>query len=1008
MNPTFSTAKPSRWVPATFPLALAIQLLVIAVCVGPSQAQRVPPDEPWRTFETEHFRVTFPEKLEDLARRVADRAEWAHARLSKHFVRGPQGTIDLVITDHADVANGYATPFPSNRIVLYARTPVDSFLLGYFDDWLELLIVHELTHIFHLDRTGRYNLRWLFGRIPTPVFGFPAFATPRWVIEGIGTWYESGLTGAGRVQGTYHDMVLRTAALEGRFESIGQAGGWSPQWPGGTRVYAYGSLFFEHLMRKYGRDRMAAFVQAVEGQWIPYRLNSAGRNAFGVSLSSEWKVWAKAWRDSVAVLDTSLARFGAVSEPERLTHGTRYARHPKVSPDGSALVYLRSDGRSDPKLVSARLDGGGESTVALIRGDRFAFTHGGDMLVEQLEFSGRYRRFSDIYRVTQDGAVQRVTNGARLTAPSAGPGEWVVAVSEGEGTNGLARFNTRTGAVETLVRAEGGVHWAFPAVSPDGRWIAATRWKGGYHDVVILNADGSFARQVTHDRALDFAPAWSADGQWLVWSSDRTGILNVLAARVDSGQTTPPVMLTNVRTGAAWPSVDPSGQWLYFSGYHVDGWEIERLPFDPVSAAPAPPYSADSTRTAAGMLAAGVATTADEPPARAGGQIRAYSPMQTLLPRYWVPFGTVSLSGAGTDAKPRTKVLGSSVGALTSGADLVGRHAYNVGARFFLPTGGYSGGRGAGFLTYGYAGLGNPTLGLVLWQNWDEERVRVRDEGSDAPADTTFILERSRRAAVSMTLARPRAWSSFSFTLSGGLLREDREALDSALQPADLSKFDSPHSTLGEVTARFSASTARSHAFQMGRAAGVSFSTQATRCVDLAGESSDDRSVDAIVGDFRTYAKLPGGGFAAPVLALRASAGVARGPDSGRGYFKVGGSARRNFPVRGYEGAQRSGRHAWAAALEFRLPSALVNRALRTPLLHFDRAFLTLFADAGNAWGRDNLSLASTPKPLLSAGAEFVYDFGILYVPFRFRIGAAYGFTNPKGAVPHVHLGASF
>ena len=386
MNPTFSTAKPSRWVPATFPLALAIQLLVIAVCVGPSQAQRVPPDEPWRTFETEHFRVTFPEKLEDLARRVSDRAEWAHARLSKHFVRGPQGTIDLVITDHADVANGYATPFPSNRIVLYARTPVDSFLLGNFDDWLELLIVHELTHIFHLDRTGRYNLRWLFGRIPTPVFGFPAFATPRWVIEGIGTWYESGLTGAGRVLGTYHDMVLRTAALEGRFESIGQAGGWSPQWPGGLRVYIYGSMFFEYLMRKYGRDRMSAFVEAVEGQWIPYRLDAAGRNAFGVSLSREWRAWANGWRTEAAGLDDRLTRFGAVSQPEKVTQGARYALYPLVSPDGSALVYLRSDGRSDPRLVSARPDGSGESTVARIRGDRFAFTRGGDVLVEQLEF----------------------------------------------------------------------------------------------------------------------------------------------------------------------------------------------------------------------------------------------------------------------------------------------------------------------------------------------------------------------------------------------------------------------------------------------------------------------------------------------------------------------------------------------------------------------------------------------------------------------------------------------
>ncbi|MCE2438189.1 MAG: hypothetical protein J4F39_02055, partial [Candidatus Latescibacteria bacterium] len=240
-----------------------------------------------------------------------------------------------------------------------------------------------------------------------------------------------------------------------------------------------------------------------------------------------------------------------------------------------------------------------------------------------------------------------------------------------------------------------------------------------------------------------------------------------------------------------------------------------------------------------------------------------------------------------------------------------------------------------------------------------------------------------------------------------GLLREDREALDTELRPADLSKDDSPHSTLGEVAAGFSASTARSHALQMGNAAGASFSVQATRRFDLTGESLDDRSVDAVSGDFRTYVKLPGGGFAAPVVALRASAGAARGPDSGRGYFKVGGIARRLFPVRGYESTQRSGRRAWAASLELRLPAALVNRAVGTPLLHFDRAFLALFADAGNAWGRDN-SPPGTPEPLLSAGAEFIYDFGILYLPFRFLAGVGYGFTDPKGAVPYLRLGTSF
>ena len=34
---------------------------------------------------------------------------------------------------------------------------------------------------------------------------------------------------------------------------------------------------------------MGAFAEAVAGQWIPYRLNAAGRDAFGASLSESDK-----------------------------------------------------------------------------------------------------------------------------------------------------------------------------------------------------------------------------------------------------------------------------------------------------------------------------------------------------------------------------------------------------------------------------------------------------------------------------------------------------------------------------------------------------------------------------------------------------------------------------------------------------------------------------------------------------------------------------------------------
>ena len=45
----------------------------------------------------------------------------------------------------------------------------------------------------------------------------------------------------------------------------------------------------------------------------------------------------------------------------------------------------------------------------------------GEVVFAQRDYTDRYRVFSDLYVATIEGSVRRVTEGARLTAPSAGP-----------------------------------------------------------------------------------------------------------------------------------------------------------------------------------------------------------------------------------------------------------------------------------------------------------------------------------------------------------------------------------------------------------------------------------------------------------------------------------------------------------------------------------------------------------------------------------------------------------
>src|SRR5690554_5618206 len=186
--------------------------IALALAAGRPAAAQVPPHDDWRTFHTEHFRITFSPGLEALARHAAERAEMAYERLAQELADPPRGTIDVLLTDGVDFANGFATPFPSNRITVYATPPLDDLALAYTRDWVELVIVHELVHIFHLDDTGILGsiLRAVFGRVPFGWPYFPALGTPQWSIEGLATYFESRLTGAGRTYGSMHEMVLRT------------------------------------------------------------------------------------------------------------------------------------------------------------------------------------------------------------------------------------------------------------------------------------------------------------------------------------------------------------------------------------------------------------------------------------------------------------------------------------------------------------------------------------------------------------------------------------------------------------------------------------------------------------------------------------------------------------------------------------------------------------------------------------------------------------------------------
>lgn len=981
--------------------------------VGTAGAQ-LPPEANWATIESQHFRITFGPGLEELARHTAHRAEAAHARLAAELAPAPAGKIDIVLTDFVDITNGHASPLPSNRIVLYARPPADVLSLGYFDDWIDLVVTHELAHIFHLDATSRVGgaLRRVFGRVPVAWPFFPGLDAPTWTIEGLATYIESRFTGAGRVRGSYHEMVLRTAILEGAFDSIDRLNSPSAVWPGGTRNYVYGSMFLEFLGQRYGPEVQRRIVQANAGTWIPagYIFDRVGRKATGTPFTRLYAEWRNELESRYHALAESL-RVEGLTVPERLGQGGYNTLHPRVGP-GGRVAYASYDGRH--AATNRILDPAtGTSRVVSRRNGvgPIAWFPDGALLTAQLEYDGPNRIFSDLYRV-DDRGERRLTRGARLSDPDlTADGRRVVAVEALHGTNRLVIIELESGETRPLTTAEPGVHWAFPRWAPGGDRVAVGRWEAGEYDVVVLDTLGNILHRVTEDRALDTAPAWSPDGRYLIFSSDRSGIPNLYAydlaaGRAETGEFAPDdvaraalYQVTNLLTGAFFPDVSPDGRWIYFSGYHADGFHIERIPFDPGSwRAPAP------TRLAFASKGEGDTRVVASGDGEAEvGAVRPYSPIRSLLPRYWLP--TI---GTGEAA-------GTFVGVQTARSDLVGRHAYSVGAGYAPGDRLFRGG-----VSYYYAGLGQPIVELYAARNWDGMQVAI----GNAEAR---LLEREDAAGIDLTLRRRRYRSSARLSFGGEWIHRRR-----TLHDAEGITLADPSDRLAGASVSAAFSNYRRQPFSISAEDGIGISLAARHYWDLEpsrypnGDPRDD-GYDEVSGQLTAYRALDLPGYANHVLAWRLATRWRHGP--GAATFGVGGASSggmdldvvqvgggyRLLPVRGFQHGDRRGTFGWSTSLEYRFPLTYIRRGSGLRPFFLDRLAGAVFLDAGGARCSSSDQVApgscsaTDAPPLTATGAEMISEGAALGFPLQLRTGIAWRLSGGRaGPMPYVLLGLPF
>jgi hypothetical protein len=364
-----------------------------------------------------------------------------------------------------------------------------------------------------------------------------------------------------------------------------------------------------------------------------------------------------------------------------------------------------------------------------------------------------------------------------------------------------------------------------------------------------------------------------------------------------------------------------------------------------------------------------------------------YTPWATLAPTAWSPIVVADRNQA-------------RVGAATSGADLLGYHAYFASATWRIASPADAPAVGTlqpdWQLSYAYARW-RPTF----WATASNTTSFFGGPPTDAGVpSTTTLREKQIEAGVLFPVVHLRATTT---------------AIASMVRAVDDFTFPDRSLSLDRTAARagWSVETARSFGYSISPERGIDVGITAELVRRALGASGD---ASAATIDARMY--LPGAATH-HVVALRVAAGTSTGDPDLRRVFLLGGGGSNvgllDFGdeaislLRGFPADTFAGNHLALVNADYRLPIARPERGVGTWPLFLHTIHAAVFADAGHAWTRR----FAARDIKTSVGGELSLNLVAGYsLPFTAAVGVAWGHdgsdTVPDRGTVYFRVGRAF
>jgi hypothetical protein len=461
---------------------LCFSLLLCGICATQVAAQMLnfKPFTSFRVIQTQYFEIIFPEASAQTAQSVADFADRVYERVSALLGIQLKQKVPVAITPHTEQFNSYMRRATSPHILLF-DTPTDPDQFTTFENALESVFLHELTHAVSLSsHNSTFQLLYdIFGGW----FDLIQFTAPMFMVEGVAVAFES-LDGFGRANDPLTKQVLRQAVIEDKFLTPFQASGVYEYPPSGA-WYQYGGLFSAWLIEQYGMEKYAELWRLMGGDYhLSFFFYNNGyfhsfKKVYDVAFLDAWKSFQDSLRlDRVEDNSANIVRDGQSVIPAMAVGGGRVFALDNVA--GAVVAFEPAAARSRDVVAvdysSYDLDVSADGSRALVSSYRYAEDLAAAIVTEYNTSNGRKtgRAWHGLYQghyfrdgvvglsssrhlnnlVYRAGATEEVllmgSDTLVLGSPRALNDTWVAFIAARSGVRELCLYNYETRDTYTL------------------------------------------------------------------------------------------------------------------------------------------------------------------------------------------------------------------------------------------------------------------------------------------------------------------------------------------------------------------------------------------------------------------------------------------------------------------------------------------------------------------------------------------------------------------------------